>query len=145
MRRLARVLVSIIGVIFLLSGIMLLLWPKMALQFGSKVAVFPPGTHVTSAFYTLAAFALLMGLILFLSGIRKLVVYSTFVWVVGAIIIVVSILMLVHPYAFRDFENELLYQRSESFKMTIAYVAGIARLIVGYFLLMAGIKRPPVY
>lgn len=141
MRTFSRLVVALTGLLFIVSGVLLILRPRILWEWGSTYAVWPVGQPVPTSFYILAVASLVLGLILLYAGLRRFVIYSTFVIIIGLIMLLAAIGMLIFPATFRDFENAIFYGRSDAQRLIFSYVGGIIRVIIGLVLFIAGIGR----
>ena len=138
-----RAIVGLVGIVTMAAGAMLIFWPRGVWRFSERLAFWQSGGSAPTSFFVIAAIGILLGLLFLYVGLRRLTIFSTVIWIVGAVLLVNCLAMAAAPQSFRSFEAAIFYSRPEAGKVVFGYIAGAVRLVIGCLLVVAAIKRKP--
>jgi len=93
--------------------------------------------------YALGIISFFLGLFLLYVGLRKLTLFSTLIWIIGVLSLISGLIMLVSPEFFLDLLSALFYARSDGTMLTISYISGVIRFLLGALILIAGLSPKP--
>lgn len=130
-----RGLVYVFAVIAILVGISLLIFPFWWVDTALILVN-------SSWYYLIAATTAIFGGVLLIAAIRRLVGLRIFVGILGAIILIVSLIYLANLDIAQNMVNALLLQRPRSYQLVIMLFGGIIRIGIGIALLYALAKTP---
>ncbi|MBI2842239.1 MAG: hypothetical protein HYX78_02445 [Armatimonadetes bacterium] len=140
-----RIVLAIVGILIAVVGVAQIIWPRRLWQFGERVAVWPADQPPPDSIYIIGAIAILLGFFLLYVGLRRLTVFSTLIWIVGAIALVSGLVAVLLPRSFLAFELAIFYARPELTKIVLTYIGGAIRILLGLAFLIAALSRRPLY
>jgi hypothetical protein len=138
-----RAIVGLVGILAIAVGAMLLLWPRGVWRLAESRAFWPAGGSAPASFFVIAAVGIVLGLFFLYVGLKRLTIFSVLIWIIGVVLLVNCLAMAVAPRSYRSFEAAIFYSRPEAGKAVFSYVAGTVRLVVGYSLVIAALRRKP--
>lgn len=133
-----RRIVAVVGLLAMVAGVLQVFQPQRYWTFWESLLY-----GQRAGLYALGLLSFFLGLFLLYVGIRRLVLFGTLIWIVGALSVLSGLAMLVTPVFYLDMLSALFYARAQGTMLVISYVGGIIRFFVGVLLLIAGISPQP--
>lgn len=130
--------VAAVGLLGMVAGVLQIFQPQRYWTFWERLLF-----GQRAGLYAFGLLAFFLGLFLLYLGIRRLVLFGTLIWIVGALSTLTGLAMLVVPAFFLDMLSALFYARAQGTMMVLSYISGIIRFFVGVLLLIAGISPRP--
>jgi uncharacterized protein YjeT (DUF2065 family) len=139
----ARIILAIIGLIAMIVGVAQIVAPDAVLNLWRPLLIGDPFAAPPRTLYIMGVVPLIIGLFLLYIGIRRLVQLSWLVILVGALSLIAGLFALISPSLFRDVVNSLIYAQPEQTKLTLNYVSGAIRIIIGLIFLIIAFRPAP--
>lgn len=127
--------VVVFGVLIGLAGLMEILIPEWTISWAL-------GLYRIVPIVIAGLVGVAIGVVLVVAGVKRQVGLRTFVIVLGAIFIALSLLAIVEPGLIRDLGFALLLRRSWGFQLMVLWVTGLLRIAIGCALVYAAAKAP---
>lgn len=139
----ARRILAVIGSIAMVVGVTQIVTTDTLLRLWRPLIVGDPFAAPPREIYIMGAISVVLGIFLLYTGIKRLVHLSWLVAFIGVLSLIVGALVTIAPDLFRDTINSMLYAQPERTRLTINYVSGAIRVVVGLIFLIIGLRSAP--